>query len=293
MLRIRLVPAMLILITASSLFAQATRTWVSGVGSDANPCSRSAPCKTFAGAYANTAANGEIDVLDPGGYGGLTISKGLRIDGRGFVSSILASSITVNTTDHVELANLQLNGTNSISVGIWVTAAGSLLIDNCDITAYYSDGVYINAAASTPVQILNSRIHNLTAGANGVYASTSSGTVRLRVTNSVITDNWGSYGVWTNGGVVAVIDRTQISGCYAAVRADSTSVVDVSASNFSHHTGWGIISTNTNSLVRIYESFIQDCTSGGFDVTGTSAIQSAGNNSIQAGTGTLLSWGLQ
>src|SRR5438477_3797204 len=48
-------------------FAQATRTWVSGVGDDVNPCSRTAPCKTFAGAISKTAGGGEIDVLDPGG----------------------------------------------------------------------------------------------------------------------------------------------------------------------------------------------------------------------------------
>src|SRR5438876_12298812 len=75
--------------------AQATRTWVSGVGDDVNPCSRTAPCKTFAGAISKTAVNGEIDCLDPGGFGAVTISKGLTIDGTtgsGF-GSILASSV--------------------------------------------------------------------------------------------------------------------------------------------------------------------------------------------------------
>src|SRR6476469_2029472 len=61
--------------------AQATRTWVSGVGDDANPCSRTAPCKTFAGAISKTAASGEIDVLDPGGFGTVTITKAMTIDG--------------------------------------------------------------------------------------------------------------------------------------------------------------------------------------------------------------------
>src|SRR5574339_980476 len=81
--------------------AQATRTWVSGVGDDANPCSRTAPCKTFAGAISKTAANGEISVLDPGGFGAVTITKGIRIDGKSFVSSILAAGtngVIINTT---------------------------------------------------------------------------------------------------------------------------------------------------------------------------------------------------
>ena len=66
---------------ATMLQAQATRTWVSGVGNDANPCSRTAPCKTFAGAISKTAAGGEIDALDPGGFGAVTITKSITIDG--------------------------------------------------------------------------------------------------------------------------------------------------------------------------------------------------------------------
>src|SRR5262245_36182877 len=78
--------------------AQATRTWVSGVGDDANPCSRTAPCKTFAGAISKTATGGEINVLDPGGFGGVTITKAI---------SIIA--------DHVE-AGVLVSGTNGIIV---------------------------------------------------------------------------------------------------------------------------------------------------------------------------------
>src|SRR5215203_3402572 len=71
--------------------AQATRTWVSGVGDDANPCSRTAPCKTFAGAISKTAAGGEIDCLDPGGFGAVTIIKPITIDCIGTLGSILAA----------------------------------------------------------------------------------------------------------------------------------------------------------------------------------------------------------
>ena len=71
--------------------AQATRTWVSGVGDDANPCSRTAPCKTFAGAISKTAVGGEIDALDPGGFGTLTITKSITIDGTGTFASTVAS----------------------------------------------------------------------------------------------------------------------------------------------------------------------------------------------------------
>src|SRR5438105_4704274 len=90
------------LISTPSLFAQATRTWVSGVGDDANPCSRTAPCKTFAGAISKTAVGGEINVLDPGGFGAVTITKSITIDGGGSFGSILSSltnGITINAAD--------------------------------------------------------------------------------------------------------------------------------------------------------------------------------------------------
>jgi hypothetical protein len=80
--------------------AQATRTWVSGVGDDANPCSRTAPCKTFAGAISKTAAFGEINVLDPGGFGAVTITKSISI-----------------RSDHIE-AGVLVSGTNGIVVSL-------------------------------------------------------------------------------------------------------------------------------------------------------------------------------
>src|SRR6195256_882154 len=73
--------------------AQANRTWVSGVGDDANPCSRTAPCKTFAGAISKTAAGGEISVLDPGGFGSVTITKAMTIDGDGTLAGILSATV--------------------------------------------------------------------------------------------------------------------------------------------------------------------------------------------------------
>src|SRR5690349_202627 len=92
----------LVFFTASSTQAQATRTWVSGVGDDVNPCSRTAPCKTFAGAISKTAAGGEIDALDPGGFGAVTITKSIVIDGTtgaGFGSILASGTNGVNVND--------------------------------------------------------------------------------------------------------------------------------------------------------------------------------------------------
>src|ERR1700704_3919830 len=83
--------AVTMLFVASPASAQATRTWVSGVGDDANPCSRTAPCKTFAGAISKTAAAGEINVLDPGGFGAVTITKSITISSEGFEAGVLVS----------------------------------------------------------------------------------------------------------------------------------------------------------------------------------------------------------
>ena len=91
-----------IVICGGSAFSQASRTWVSGVGDDANPCSRTAPCKTFAGAITKTVTNGEINCIDPGGFGTITITKSITIDCTGTFGSILASQtngIIVNLPD--------------------------------------------------------------------------------------------------------------------------------------------------------------------------------------------------
>src|SRR3954470_6826246 len=99
--------------------AQAIRTWVSGVGDDANPCSRTAPCKTFAGAISKTAAGGEIDALDPGGFGAVTITKSITIDGGGGqVASVLVAGtngiiINAGASGVVTLRNLRINGLGS------------------------------------------------------------------------------------------------------------------------------------------------------------------------------------
>src|SRR3954447_10302959 len=106
--------------------AQATRTWVSGVGDDANPCSRTAPCKTFAGAISKTASGGEINVLDPGGFGAVTITKPITISSIGFEAGVLVSGtngivINVpNATDFVILRGLDIEGLGTGLSGVTV-----------------------------------------------------------------------------------------------------------------------------------------------------------------------------
>src|SRR4051795_1302469 len=124
----RMAPALALIALAipASASAQATRTWVSGVGDDANPCSRTAPCKTFAGAISKTANIGEINCLDPGGFGGVTIGKSLTIkchytEGGVLVSGTNAIVINATATDKVTLRGLDING---IGVGAPTSLTG-------------------------------------------------------------------------------------------------------------------------------------------------------------------------
>lgn len=114
---VRILTALALALVLGSLAqAQATRTWVSGVGDDANPCSRTAPCKTFAGAISKTAAGGEISALDPGGFGAVTITKSITLNRDGNLTSIVINgtngiNINAGASDVIILRSLSLNGT--------------------------------------------------------------------------------------------------------------------------------------------------------------------------------------
>ncbi len=152
--------------------AQASRTSVSGVGDDANPCSRTAPCKTFAGAMPKTATGGEIDALDPGGFGALTITKSITLDGGGGqVASALVSGtngITVNAPGAiVTLRNLRINGIASGVNGVSVTQVGELHVENLDIFGFTQKGVDFEptAAGTSHLLIRNTVIQDCVGGA--------------------------------------------------------------------------------------------------------------------------------
>ena len=180
------------LFAAATANAQATRTWVSGVGDDVNPCSRTAPCKTFAGAISKTAAGGEIDALDPGGFGPVTITKGITIDGGGGqVASVLSTGsngviINAAVTDVVTLRNLSFLGNNTQS-GIKALNAKALHIEHCTISQY-QNGIHIQPG-STGIQVfVSDSISQDHAGA-GLYASGTSGAVQVTIDNSRFDNN--------------------------------------------------------------------------------------------------------
>ena len=157
----------LIFTLAFSVFAQAqaSRTWVSGVGDDVNPCSRTAPCKTFPGAISKTATNGEINCLDPGGFGALTITKSITVDCHEIFAGIVHSSINgininfdsfagTDTRKSVRLRNLNLQGFNTGTRGIRITGGvtvtgGFVAVEDCLIDGSFGCRATASAARCT------------------------------------------------------------------------------------------------------------------------------------------------
>ena len=136
--------AVCLVVMASTAHAQATRTWVSGVGDDANPCSRTAPCKTFAGAISKTISGGEIDALDPAGFGAVTITKSITIDGNSTTAGILAAGTTgvvINAAGlDVTLRGLSINGAGSGITGVRILAANKVYIERSVIFGFQVGG---------------------------------------------------------------------------------------------------------------------------------------------------------
>ena len=169
-----------------------TRTYVSGTGDDANQCSRTAPCKTFAGAISKTATGGEIDVLDPGGFGAVTITKAITIDGGSTMASILApatNGIVVNAgaTDTVVLRNLSIDGSGpTLGLnGISFLAGLNLVVENCAIFNFSQHGI-IDFSTTTNGSVY---VGNVVTGNANVGMG-----IGAAATHKAVVDNFRSFG---------------------------------------------------------------------------------------------------
>jgi len=220
----RLIYGLLIVLAVTTLVAapasaQATRTWVSGVGDDANPCSRTAPCKTFAGAISKTATGGEINVLDPGGFGAVTITKSITISSEGFEAGVLVSGtnaiiISATTSSFVVLRGLDIEGLGTGLDGIRVIGGlGSLHIEKCTINRF-----------------------NGTNG-NGInIAPTTAGTTKVYITDTIVRNNGqgSGGGIFVNPGagvtVKAQLDNVRLENNLFGLKVQGSSVVNVNNS---------------------------------------------------------------
>jgi len=210
------VAALAPLFCGSPAQAQATRTWVSGVGDDVNPCSRTAPCKTFPGAISKTVAGGIINCLDPGGFGAVTITKSITIDCTGTFGGILAAgtnAINVNGAGVVvNLRGLDLEGIGTGLIGINVIAAAAVHVEHSRIFGFQAGGATgINHAAGNSILVVNNT-HFHTNG-TGIVLNGANGPVNMNL-RDVIVDQNASHGVSiTSAGqfAVATIDRTTLA----------------------------------------------------------------------------------
>ncbi len=275
--------------------AQATRTWVSGVGDDANPCSRTAPCKTFAGAISKTAAGGEISVLDPGGFGAVTITKSITIQGADFVASSLAAGfnaivIAAQSTDRVYLRNLTINGAGSGTNGIRILTAGRVTIEKCNIFNFTTSGIDIAPSGTqTNVAISDTTIRNN--NGFGVHsAPTAGGNVLLSLDNVRVTGTTGS-GVAGNGSGLFVDSGTSTDVVNSILSENGIGLFVRNASEVNLH-GSAIFRNLTGisvgdaggGTVRLFGSSVVTNSNGISIISG--AVFSHGNNAIAGNGGT-------
>ena len=219
--------------TSALIHAQATRTWVSGVGDDANPCSRTAPCKTFAGAISKTSAGGEIDALDPAGFGALTITKAITVDGGGSqVSSVLVNAgngitVSAGATDVVTIRNISFQGLNAGVNGVRFLTGKALHVEHCTIQQFTQHGIDIEPTTAGAQAFVTDTISQDNGG-DGLYAAGPSSLVQVTVDNSRFNNN-------TNG--LRALDYSRFS-----IRNSAASGNSVAGFNASPSTGSAVIS---------------------------------------------------
>jgi hypothetical protein len=281
---------------ATPASAQATRTWVSGVGDDVNPCSRTAPCKTFAGAISKTAAGGEINCLDPGGFGAVTIIKSMTISCPYTEGGALAggNGITINlpaASDVVMIRGLDIFGVNPPSNGIRIIGVGGTVhIEDTVIrrfNALNSLGVSAAPTGALKLFISNSTIaENGSAGTGGGVSLNpgAGGSIQAVIKGSRIRNN-AKDGVIANsnsGQVSFVIDDTDISGNQQGLVAVAGVPVMrgmITNSIVSHNSIVGMITSGSNTILRVDHTSITANTQG-INVGAASAIQSYGGNRL-------------
>jgi hypothetical protein len=245
---------------SSGAFAQATRTWVSGVGDDANPCSRTAPCKTFAGAISKTADKGEISVLDPGGFGVVTITKSITLNGTGTLAGILSAgspgAVTVNdiaaavpNSSVVILRDISMNGAGTGTSGVRYLSGKTCMLDHCWVYGMTTRGIDVNKTADGNLKVINgSVIENV--GEDGIHMTTTAGIV------------------------VAVIDNTSIMNCAGdGVEAVTNIRGELVRSNVSIIGANGVLESGTNTQFNLDDDLIAHCN--------TTGLKSAAGDSIR------------
>ncbi len=262
--------------------AQATRTWVSGVGDDVNPCSRTAPCKTFAGAISKTATNGEINCLDPGGFGAVTITKSITIDCSTDFGSILSSSvngITINITlatdtkKAVRLRGLSIDGAGTGLNGIRILSALSVSVEDVSVVGVTSHGISVESTLSPKITVTRSDFRGNTG--NGINTFVTTGTVNLAVSES--TFNANNIGINLSGSTKATVMNSSMVNNTTGITASNGDIGIFHCMISGNTTG---LSALAGGNIRISDNMITSNTTG-LSISG-GVIASFGNNMINA-----------
>ena len=284
-----------ILALATAAQAQATRTWVSGVGDDLNPCSRTAPCKTFAGAISKTAKDGEISVLDPGGYGAVTITKSIYINGThgagyGSIINSLVNGIVINITDvndvrkAVRLRSLDINGVSNGINSISLLAANNVWVEDCVLDGNTGDGtssgmgIRMSLSGTGTLFVSDTMIHK---NVKGVRVSTTSGFAVAVLKNCNIENNSSAGVDSATNGFVTVQDSRIVGSTNGLLTSASGS--QLNARNNTIANNGTAINAAAGSSVRALSNLLLNNTTGFGGTTGV--IQTDGQN-INAGNTT-------
>jgi hypothetical protein len=306
-LRISFLVLVMLFLASGSALAQATRTWVSGVGDDVNPCSRTAPCKTWAGAISKTAAGGIINCIDPGGFGAVTITKSITISCKHVEGSALASStngIVINGAGiDVVLRGLDIDGSPSTSSGlngIRFLQGASLIVEDSVIrdfngAAPNGNGIIIaNTSQVAEVHIINSNVTGNGTGVTGAglqIAPTGTGGAKVTITDSNFSNNVVGIRASTAGTTgliyITATDTTAANSSSHGFLSEGTSgpvrmmLGRVTSVN---NLGDGVRSVGGNSLVRIGSSVVTGNSGTGLIAANSGLLQSYGNNQVNSNT---------
>ena len=276
---------------ASLAHGQATRTWVSGVGDDLNPCSRTAPCKTFAGAISKTAEGGEIDALDPAGYGSVTITKAMTLDGgtgSGWASILTGATngVTINVTTgvHINDAVVTLRNISFIGAsqgltpglnGVNYLKAAQVHVENCVFENFSTSGINM-ALGSTGTLFVHDSVFDNTG--TGIKVTTSSGFATAQIEHSRF--NGMTDGINTTSNAFVTVRDSYFSGITGAsngaIRAAAGCLANVINSTFAGNVIGVNVAGGTARLTN--NDFFNNTTA----ISGTA--ESANNNKFRGNT---------
>jgi hypothetical protein len=286
--------------------AQVARTFLSAAGSDSNNCANVAtPCRHLATAFAATAADGEIYVLDPANYGSLTITRGVTIEGHGWasiapVANNAAITINGNPGDKIGIRGVALNGAGiSNATGIAFNSGGSLTVSDSIIQNFSTDGIDFVPTAASFLSVSNTLVANNNPGIvitpngtgtvsgvldhvtvvhnanNGLFVlSSSAQTTNLTVSESVISETVSVCGGGSGSG----------SGVFVVTSGSAIVNVMVRNSTIANNNNIGLETAGTGSTIRVTRSTITG-NSDGWNDSQLGVILSYGDNSIDGNTG--------